>query len=274
MQDRTNEFNSILQSLNTQGQHQQLLNSNRQNLKKSEFTKASYQIGKEIQQTLTKLNKLTVLAKKKTLFDDKPVEINELVFVIKQDISKINKLIMQLSQYQSQQLQKESKLVQSKEHEVNVINSLQTKLQQTSQTFKSILEIRTENMKEQKERRDQYSFGSSQQSMLLSQPPSDSPLYNPNQPAQQNQNETVLDFGEFGLTKRGKGGQQQLELMQTNSSAVNDEIINSRDSAIDSIESTIAELGQIYQNFAVLLQGQREAVMRIDQNVEGKGVLL
>ena len=38
------------------------------------------------------LSKLAVLAKRKPIFDDKPIEIGELTYVIKQDIFKIEKM--------------------------------------------------------------------------------------------------------------------------------------------------------------------------------------
>lgn len=41
-------------------------------------------IGRGIGATMGKLEKLAVLAKRKTLFDDKPTEINQLTFIIKQ----------------------------------------------------------------------------------------------------------------------------------------------------------------------------------------------
>ena len=53
-------------------------------------------IGKDITSTYTKLEKLTLLAKRKTIFDDKPVEIQELTYIIKQDIAHLNKQIAQL----------------------------------------------------------------------------------------------------------------------------------------------------------------------------------
>lgn len=36
------------------------------------------------------------MAKKRSLFDDKPAEINELTYIIKQDINNLNKDISQL----------------------------------------------------------------------------------------------------------------------------------------------------------------------------------
>ena len=39
--------------------------------------------------------------RKKTIFDDKPVEIQELTFIIKEDIANLNKQIAQLQQVNS-----------------------------------------------------------------------------------------------------------------------------------------------------------------------------
>lgn len=43
-----------------------------------------------------------------------------------------------------------------------------------------------------------------------------------------------------------------------------DNYIQSRSTAIESIESTIAELGQIFQQLATMVSEQRETVQRID----------
>ncbi|KAI8805019.1 t-SNARE [Cladochytrium replicatum] len=256
---------------------------------KSEFTKGASSIAREINGTVVKLQKLMQLAKRKTLFDDRPVEINELIYIIKQDIAKINKHIVSLQTYVQQQRNAAGggssyggKYFggnrQVDEHSAHVITNLQSRLASTSSVFKNILEIRTQNMKEQKSRRDQYSYvpaggtstpmrsgGSSSSnspglaglgpSMLA--PQSDSPLYNPipNQDGRHS-SDVVIDFG--------TGGGQQL--VQATSSA-NLEYIESRAQAIESIESTIAELGQIYQHFTQIVMAQREMVQRIDDNI-------
>ena len=41
-------------------------------------------VGVDISNTFAKLEKLTILAKKKSLFDDRPVEIQDLTYIIKQ----------------------------------------------------------------------------------------------------------------------------------------------------------------------------------------------
>jgi syntaxin 5 len=40
----------------------------------------------------------TVVCRKRTIFDDNPVEIQELTFIIKEDIANLNKQIAQLQQ--------------------------------------------------------------------------------------------------------------------------------------------------------------------------------
>ncbi|KAL5036035.1 Integral membrane protein SED5 [Batrachochytrium dendrobatidis] len=277
---------------------------------KSEFTKAASSIGRDINSTMTKLQKLTTLAKRKSLFDDRPVEINELIYVIKQDIAKINLQIGKLGDYLARNggdasgssgstsaSGARSNNRQTKEHSHNVISSLQSKLATTSDEFKSILEVRFQNMKDQKSRRDQYSFASNAGSSMDT---SDSPLYHPErrpnnaiqavapdpnsssssfQPTSGTPQPTLrtgsagagyssvpmsadtiaIDFGSQGL--------QQSMMLPASQSYEQSEYLESRSQAIESIESTIIELGQIYQNFATVLAGQREMVQRIDDNV-------
>jgi syntaxin 5 len=140
-------------------------------------------IGKDISATTIKLGKLaqrqlfsllscscwanrTTVAKRKTLFDDRPVEISvfwlftsigdtcwllwvkELTFIIKQDIAHINKQIAALqSSIKQRNTQGSSNSAEGKqieEHNHNVVMLLQSKLATTSMTFKDVLEVRTQ----------------------------------------------------------------------------------------------------------------------------------
>lgn len=62
----------------------------------SDFINIAKSISGDITNTYTKLEKLTLLCKRKTIFDDKPVEIQELTYIIKHDIANLNKQIGQL----------------------------------------------------------------------------------------------------------------------------------------------------------------------------------
>lgn len=64
----------------------------------AEFMKIARSIGRDIANTYAKLEKLTLLAKRKTIFDDRPEEIEELTHIIKEDMNALNRQIGQLQQ--------------------------------------------------------------------------------------------------------------------------------------------------------------------------------
>ena len=68
-------------------------------LPKSYFSQQAGLIAKDISHVTELLSKLAVLAKRKPIFDDKPIEIGELTYVIKQDIFKIETNIQNLQKY-------------------------------------------------------------------------------------------------------------------------------------------------------------------------------
>ncbi|RKO96821.1 hypothetical protein CXG81DRAFT_8490 [Caulochytrium protostelioides] len=307
--DRTTEFFSVCQaaldrdSAASESPHARLLTPApaAPMSAKSEFSRTAAVISQNIQATVDKLQRLAALARRRTLFDDKPMEINELIYTIKQDIAKINGHITQLGQVQ----QRGSGLIppdpsgrdrqasasrgaphrQIQEHSTQVIASLQGKLALTSNQFKNVLEIRTQNLKDQKSRREQYGFGgrpgglggsggpgggmsdsgmgASGPSLLdaagtaqFLRPQTDSPLYRPSP--------KPSDGALPGAGGSG-GAIEQLQLQLGHDASMS--YLESRGQAIESIESTIAELGQIYQHFTQLLAGQRDMVSRIDDNV-------
>ncbi|KAJ1834816.1 Integral membrane protein SED5 [Coemansia sp. RSA 2711] len=143
-----------------------------------------------------------IVARGKTIFDDKTNEINALTTQVKQRIATINGKIMSLQQLQRQQ---NGGGQQVTEHHSNVVLSLQSQLATTSTAFKDVLELRSESLKD-----------------------------------------------------------SQMLLMQPNQSAYMD----GRSEAISSIESTISELGSIFQQLAHMVSEQRDVVQRIDANVE------
>ncbi|MBW0493821.1 hypothetical protein O181_033536 [Austropuccinia psidii MF-1] len=264
---------------------------------RGEFARLAGAIGKDIQQTTAKLGQLAQLAKRKTLFDDRPVEISELTFIIKQDIANLNQQIAQLQTFVKQNLSSNRGSKQPvDEHNNNVVMMLQSKLADTSLGFKDVLEIRTQNMKATRDRTEQFQFNNSglvnaPQSVLRSRPtstlpPTDSPLYATRQAgatsaldrplydskgkgkaaeAGYQQNEYLaLDMGANteNASAGGPQGYMQMQLMENNSDAY----LQQRSTAIESIESTITELGSIFSQLAQMVAQQGEQVQRIDQD--------
>ncbi|KAL3226597.1 hypothetical protein MRX96_024801 [Rhipicephalus microplus] len=178
------------------------------------FMHVARQIGKDITSTFAKLEKLTLLARRKTIFDDRPEEIQELTYIIKQDIGSLNKAIAQLQEVARSRNQLGGKHMQS--HSNSVVVSLQSKLAAMSNDFKSILEVRTENLKHQKK------------------------------PTRAVRN----PWCECSAAPVGHGRR--------------DAYIQSRADTMASIESTIVELGSIFQQLAVMVKEQEEMVQRSD----------
>jgi len=291
VQDRTHEFRACVESIRNRSSFpqrgaeakQRLLPNGKSPESKSEFSQIASSIAKDISSTTLKLGKLAQLAKRKTLFDDRPVEISELTYIIKQDIANINKQIASLQAYVKQRNVQNSKSPEGKqldEHNHNVVMLLQSKLADTSMTFKDVLEIRTQNMKESKDRTEQFMHSTS---AAASQAPSNSLLFGNTQRqqdpmgdgtalsprldvkgkgrAQANGDILALDLG---AAEEGQGSATGDAFMQMQLVEQQDNYIQSRSTAIESIESTIAELGQIFTQLAQMVAEQRETVQRID----------
>ncbi|KAF9270016.1 t-SNARE [Marasmius fiardii PR-910] len=285
VQDRTNEFRTCVDSIRKRSApakeaKQKLLNG-KAGGSKTEFTKMASAIGKDLSSTNLKLGKLSQLAKRKALFDDKPVEISELTFIIKQDLANLNKQILSLQNYVKQRKQNATKSAEANqlhEHNNNVVVLLQNKLASTSITFKDVLEVRTQNMKESRERTEKFMYSTSSaanqatsNSMLFSQRATDpmgdgSPTrFDSKGKGRASQNGDLLaldlDSAEEGVGGSQNGGSafMQMQLMEQQ-----DTYIQQRSTAIESIEATIAELGQIFTQLANMVAEQRETVQRID----------
>lgn len=335
IQDRTKEFRSILaqaqrkqtlSSSSTSGtskalsaQRQSLLtetekaaanghvteatSKSAQRSQRTEFARRAAEIGRGIGATMAKLNRLAELAKRKTLFDDRPVEIAELTFVVKQDLAGLNAQISALQALsKAQQQQQRGGAFGSKssaasgdqegEHNKNVVVLLQGKLADVSVNFKEVLEVRTKNIQASRSRTENFvsSVSSStnaaaqqqqQSSNGISSARTDSPLYQsqitplrgrspkPGSKATGGADILSLDPGSSGGTSAlaGPASDRQLLLMEEAQPASNT-YIQQRGEAIEAIERTIGELGGIFGQLAQMVSEQSEMIQRIDANTE------
>ncbi|XP_058875975.1 syntaxin-5 [Acipenser ruthenus] len=249
--DRTNEFMSACKSL--QGR-QNGVPLNKPSLtavkQRSDFTLMAKRIGKDLSNTFAKLEKMTILAKRKSLFDDKAVEIEELTYIIKQDINSLNKQIAQLQDLVRAHSSQNGRHVQS--HSNTIVVSLQSKLASMSNDFKSVLEVRTENLKQQRSRREQFSRP----------PASTGPRHANNFGSSVLMQDESRSSGAVSIDMDSRAS-QQLQLIDEQ-----DSYIQSRADTMQNIESTIVELGSIFQQLAHMVKEQEETVQRIDAHVE------
>jgi len=298
IQDRTPEFRSILaQAQKTLArqrkggpQAQPLVQSNGAatpptRKQRSEFARNAAAIGRGISATMGKLQRLGELAKRKTLFDDRPVEIAELTYVIKQDLAGLNQQIGNLQTIQRGGAQGgpgKAAAGQEGEHNKNVVMLLQGKLADVGVNFKEVLEVRTKNIQASRSRQDNFVSSVSQQSgpqshLAPSGARSDSPLYQPPSRSRTpggtavaaNQQQDVLSLDPSSsspLYNNGPQSQQQLQIMEEGNSS--NSYIQQRGEAIDAIERTIADLGGIFGQLAQMVSEQAEQIQRIDANTD------
>lgn len=98
--DRTNEFVKAIQSLQNRNISRAVGFRDARKAKViqsySEFMALARHVGRNIASTYAKLEKMTILAKRKSLFDDRGSEIQELTYIIKGDLSSLNQQIAKL----------------------------------------------------------------------------------------------------------------------------------------------------------------------------------
>ncbi|KXG46183.1 t-SNARE [Penicillium griseofulvum] len=298
IQDRTSEFSAILgqaqkrlgtskvgsqrQALLTDAQRRQASASpqgaaQEAKVARSEFARRARDIGRGITGTMAKLQRLAELAKRKTLFDDRPVEISELTYVIKQDLAALNQSIAGLQALTQAQHPKSnrSKTDQEGEHNDNVVVMLQGKLADVGASFKEVLEVRTKNIQASRTRTENFvSSVSSKSHSALDAQRSDSPLYNTSgrrtpQPGYQGNSSDLLTLEPSNPSPLGRPSfqsDQQLMIMEEGESS--NTYVQARGEAIEAIERTISELGGIFGQLAQMVSEQSEMIQRIDANTE------
>lgn len=197
------------------------------------------------------------MAKRKSLFDDRPAEIQELTYIIKGDLNSLNQQIGQLQEISRNQGKTSGKHLHS--HSSNMVMALQTRLANMSSNFQQVLEVRTENLKQQKSRREQFS----QAPVTTTLPPKrdnhiGSLLFS------EHDDQVSIDVSASQpLIPKNQLQHQQMLLYDDT-----DQYVQQRAETMQNIESTIVELGGIFQQLAHMVKEQEETVGRIDSNIQ------
>lgn len=271
--DRTFEFKKHIESIQGRPQYNQMNGGELRARRKkpfvsepllatySDFMKRSREAAHDLYSTYHKLQALNEMARRTTMFDweETSKEMNELIHVIRIDIKNLNQQIEELRKCQvngSNSSSSNGPGHDMESHSKTVILNLQHKLASMSSSFKSTLEMRTQKSEQQKMRREQFS--SSELSSLM----------------RKNTSSTAIDLfdtssgtaaapsgGLYGAN--GQSGQQQLLVYNDQSTAY----LEDRANAMQSVETTIVELGTIFNQLATMVQHQEEMITRIDANV-------
>ncbi|EPX74144.1 SNARE Sed5 [Schizosaccharomyces octosporus yFS286] len=258
-QDRTTEFQACVANtrarMRISSSNATMNNALQAKHQKSEFTTVAKKIAYKINETGKHLQRLSQLAKRKTLFDDRPVEIQELTYHIKQSLSSLNSDIASLQQIVRQTSKgSRNKPAQINQHNENIVVSLQNSLADTSMNFKDILEVRTQNMKASQNRTEKFVASTSLNTNPLTNNDATASPFNYDE-SEPNEDYLALNLGEGANTRY-----EQMALLENQTDVYSQQ----RMSSIESIESTISELGGIFSQLAQMVSEQRETVQRID----------
>ncbi|KAK9916837.1 hypothetical protein WJX75_007635 [Coccomyxa subellipsoidea] len=247
----------------------------------SEFAKRAAHVGQGIHATSQNLLKLAQLAKRTGKFDDPAVEIATLSGAIKEDIQALNVALVDL---QNICAASRSANKQSSSHSHTVVDNLRLRLKDTTKEFQNVLQVRKENLEKNKARQQQFSSAPERRTFNPSRPggggqgPSFLPASGPassgfRAPTSSQQLFGGLPPGEMGSASgsrdQSSGSEQQPLLQQDQQMVVRqDTYLDSRAAALQNVESTIHELGGIFQQLAHMVQEQGELAIRIDENVD------
>lgn len=253
--------------------------------KQSEFQRNASLIAHDISETAQLLSKLAILAKRKPMFNDNPVEIAELSFLIKRKIYSVEQQLMQLSQQihgPNTQLPKSAA-----GHSNNVMNLLNRKMKNISGDFKIVLEERQRLEMSNRDRWDKLSenvapgaaadgnrtgspaggndaSGTANTSMNIG--------YNSSNPFMSSLMDEEQD--KQAQAASGANGQALMlpdsdsQLLMMEEGLTNNEYLQERNRAVETIETTIQEVGNLFQQLASMVQEQGEVIQRIDANVD------
>jgi len=231
--DRTQDFRQIVNQTESKTKVKPKMDQQKNKNYTTKFGMEAASIGKGIHETKAKLMKLTQLAKKTTLFDDPSPEIQDLTYVIKKDITTLTKQIEDLSLCKSQENHQTTK------NSDNIVSTLKGQLVSTTNEFRKVLEIRTENIKYQQRSKSEFTGTSNALTSI---------------PNQSYSEQTSDNNGEISITMPL---QTQLR-----------DYSRSRLDAVQSIESTIVELEGIFRHLAQLVGEQGESIERIDHDID------
>lgn len=305
IQDRTFEFQQAVNTFSKQEKkNNRIIPLNKTNANsKNEFNNQAGQIAKEIIRVTGALSKLAQLTKRKQIFGDKPTDIVELTYIIKQDIFKIEKELKSLKTLQVSAQRGNNSINNSSDAQLNMYNKnvvqlLNTKTKNISENFKEVLQARQRTEMLQRSRQEQLlaavksgsngtdfvnsnndnkqnntvpyavrtasksTFGSP---VIGSGNTSDNPFLASMDFANTSNDANISNYKSNGDEMLSLPDQnQQLMLLEEQ----NNQYVQERSNAVEAIESTINEVGGLFQQLATMVQEQGEVIQRIDDNVE------
>ncbi|KAL7108809.1 hypothetical protein ACP275_06G136600 [Erythranthe tilingii] len=283
--DRTSEFASLSQTLRriggnavapppSQSNDQVALTPDR-----SEFNKKASRIGLRIHQTSQKIDRLSNLTKRSSIFDDRSKENEELTSLIKNDVTALKMAISDLQTLQNTEIAERSYSGDRVVHLTAVCDDLKNRLMSATKQFQDVLTTRTKNIKAHEDRKQIFSTVVSREKPLK-QPPNN--VTEP-PPWLSSSDSSGGNLHSSGSIENGvQVGNQLRRRMATDvnpspqmEAAMLQQVVprqesisQSRTSALQNVESTISELSGVFTHLATMVAHQGELAIRIDDNMD------
>jgi len=320
--DRTCEFNEIVVAVTNQKNQQlkqqlpSVINENNNNQlqqqqnvngAQSRFSIIASHMGKDINIITRRLSELTELAKSKSLYNEVDLgpKISKYTTLINDDVRRLNQELdllkkeAELIRQQREPQQNSKKPKKSHDfvaHSESIVSYFQLALHKATGEFRDVLNTRTQNLKQQQEKRQKL-LG---ESPLAIRKSADNPLYKPTKLAEPEpftpsradlvsvavpiapkepyltRSSAVQHFSASNSllnTSHDNGDLEQGASVGgiTEQAMVvrhHENYFESRATAIRQVETTLVELQSIFHQMAQLVQDQSELVRRIDDRVE------
>lgn len=241
------------------------------------FHNDASEIAKGIHRTSGVLNKLTKLVRQQGLFDDSSDEINNLIFRVKQDLDELRSKCDSADSFVKAGSKDKN---QSASHNGNVVCQLKADILHAQKDFKTVLDTRASKMKESQNRKEALTgkqtycmrqhTSNIAQSDQKPQPkfhPATNGLKDGMQPMPMgaitpyNGHSMPADDSDFD-DQHGQSHQKlHFAPLKIN------QYYDSRETAINEVEKTIHEFGQLFVRLTSMISEQQEMVERIDDDV-------
>lgn len=242
------------------------------------FHNDASEIAKGIHRTSGVLNKLTKLVRQQGLFDDSSDEINNLIFRVKQDLDELQSKCDSAQSFVKAGSKDKN---QSASHNGNVVCQLNADILHAQKDFKTVLDTRASKMKDAQNRKEALTGKPTNfmrqhttniaQSDQKPQPKFHSATNGPKDGMQPmpmgaitpyNGQSVPADYSDFD-DQNGQSNQKLLFApLKVN------QYYESRETAINEVEKTIHEFGQLFVRLTSMISEQQEMVERIDDDVE------
>lgn len=234
--DKTEEFFKIVEKFSNEHYNYK---KNRNTAHDTQVSELSSKITDMLLVGNKKLQQLERCVKHKGIFNDKTSEIEELTYEVKQTINDVTNNLDTLIQFTFNLHISNS---QSRAHIDNIVASLKNQIYEFTKKFKDVLQIRSEHIKKQVNRRKMYSYTSTEATFA-------------------NENYKFTPLQDIDI----ESGQRQTLKVQEKSST---SYLHSRADAMENIQKVIGDLAQMFQKVATMVTQQDEMIKRIDEDVD------